>query len=829
MTSIPSEGPLDRRAASATRPRPGGVPGLRAQTVLAAAIGGILASAAAGQERSASPALEEVVVTATRRAESVLEIPLNISVATGETLERLAVRDLTGIATAVPGLVATDQGVRNNGTNNSFIIRGVNATSIGLGSFQNLIAPAVSTYVDETPLFANLRLTDIDRVEVLRGPQGTLYGAGSVGGTIRLIQAAPSTEATEFRVTAEGGTVEESDDYDYRADFVANVPISERFAVRVSGGYEQLAGFIDATRAVAVDGNGVPLLANPADPVGSTFVTRSLEDVDSSSTWFVRASARYDFNDRAKLVLAYQHQDEKAEAFSARQLGTRGYTIGKRIVDEPSDRKVDFVSATATVDLGFATLTSATGYFEQGEASVTDASTFPIAFAQYYGYYPRIALLSTQDFDVESLTQEFRLVSSGDGAWQWTAGAFIQDLRSRVFQVQQLKGIADWSELPGTGFGPFPRFGDVQEYFGFLRPSQIQPRDMTYLTERDVKFEDKSLFGEVTYNITEAWTVTGGVRVFWQDTSQDLLAELPYFGPIVAADGNIFGRNRDFSEAKFDDQIFKFNTAYRLSDQALLYATVSEGFRAGGANSYPVGTCAFCDPPDFLTYLPDTATNYEVGIKGRVGGSLQYSVGVFRIDWKDIQLEASSASANAIIVNGSKAQSEGLELEATWVPLDDLRFTAGYSYVDAKLAADVFLPVGGQLGPGGGSKGDPLPGVSEHQFAGAIDYRWPLGDSRALVLHLNGAYRSEFANRLAADAANYRTFDGFWLFNASIGLELSDNLQVMLYGRNLSNEEGVTAYARPTFSGNAGSPPPEYSFEFLQRPRALGLRVVWSY
>jgi outer membrane receptor protein involved in Fe transport len=119
--------------------------------------------------------------------------------------------------------------------------------------------------------------------------------------------------------------------------------------------------------------------------------------------------------------------------------------------------------------------------------------------------------------------------------------------------------------------------------------------------------------------------------------------------------------------------------------------------------------------------------------------------------------------------------------------------------------------------------------VSEHQFAGAIDYRWPLGDSRALVLHLNGAYRSEFANRLAADAANYRTFDGFWLFNASIGLELSDNLQVMLYGRNLSNEEGVTAYARPTFSGNAGSPPPEYSFEFLQRPRALGLRVVWSY
>ena len=131
----------------------------------------------------------------------------------------------------------TDGGVRSNGTNNSFIIRGINAGGVGGGGFQNLLTQSVSTYVDETPMFANLRLTDIARVEVLRGPQGTLYGAGSVGGTLRLIQNQPDTRDTAFRVTAEGGTLAHSDDLDYRVDVLANLPISDRAAVRFSAGY----------------------------------------------------------------------------------------------------------------------------------------------------------------------------------------------------------------------------------------------------------------------------------------------------------------------------------------------------------------------------------------------------------------------------------------------------------------------------------------------------------------------------------------------------------------------------------------------------------------
>lgn len=801
----------------------------RSQTLVGAAVGAILASVASGQERSV-PLLEEITVTATRREQTVLEIPLNISVTSGEDLQRLAVRDLTGIATHVPGLVVTDAGVRSNGTNNSFIIRGINAGSVGGGGFQNLVSASVSTYLDETPMFANLRLTDVARVEVLRGPQGTLYGAGSVGGTLRLIQNLPDTRATQFKVAAEGGTLAHSDDLDYRVEALANLPLGDRFAVRLSAGYEQLAGFIDARSSVVVDANLVPVLANPANPVGSTFKTEQIKDLDSSKTWFVRASALYDFSDTARLVVSYQHQDERADGFSSQQLNSVEYTMGRRVTDEPSRRKVDLVSATATVDLGFATLTSATGYFEQGEDTVTDGSIFPIIFAPYYGYYPRITLPSFNEFGSESLTQEFRLVSNGEGAWRWTAGAYYQDLQSTAYQQQLLKGIADWSELPGTGFGPFPKFGDVQEYFGLLRPSAIRPKDMASITARTVKFEDKALFGEVSYEITDAWSVTAGARVFWQKTSQDLLVELPFFGPLVASDGNIFGRNRNANAVSFNDQIFKFNTAYRVSDDTLLYATVAEGFRAGGANSYPVGTCAFCDPPNFLTYDPDTATNVEIGIKGRFSDTLQYSASVYRIDWDEIQFETASASTSAIIVNGGKARSQGTELELLWAPAVGTVVTAGYSYTDAELTQNVLLPVGGQLAPGAGFKGNRLPGVSKQQFSGSVDQRWSMAGGRALLLNLNAAYRSDFPNRLSPRAADYRLFDGFWTVNASFGVELSENLQVLLYGRNLTDEKGISAYANPTFTGAGGAKPPaEYRSESLRRPRTLGLRVAWQF
>jgi outer membrane receptor protein involved in Fe transport len=213
-----------------------------------------------------------------------------------------------------------------------------------------------------------------------------------------------------------------------------------------------------------------------------------------------------------------------------------------------------------------------------------------------------------------------------------------------------------------------------------------------------------------------------------------------------------------------------------------------------------------------------------------LSGSLQYSASVYRIDWDEIQFETASASTSAIIVNGGKARSQGAELEMLWAPTDGTMVTAGYSYTDAELTQNVLLPVGGALAPGAGFKGDRLPGVSKHQFTGSFDQRWPIAGGRALLLHLDAAYRSDFPNRLSTRARDYRIFDEFWILNASIGVELSENLQLQLYGRNLTDEKGISSYNNPTFTGAGGArPPPEYSSESLRRPRTLGLRVSWQF
>jgi outer membrane receptor protein involved in Fe transport len=136
----------------------------------------------------------------------------------------------------------------------------------------------------------------------------------------------------------------------------------------------------------------------------------------------------------------------------------------------------------------------------------------------------------------------------------------------------------------------------------------------------------------------------------------------------------------------------------------------------------------------------------------------------------------------------------------------------------------------GQLAPGAGFKGDRLPGVSEHQFTGSFDQRWSTAGGRALLFHLDAAYRGEFANRLSASAANYRLFDAFWVLNASVGMELGEGLEVQMYARNLTDEKGISSYVKPTFKGAGGAiPPPEYSFESMRRPRTLGVRVSWQF
>ena len=211
------------------------------------AIAAAVSAALAGSQSAAAQELEEIVVTATRRATTVQDVPYNVSAYAGDSLEQREITALGEFVRHVPGLSFNDVGLREAGNNSTLVMRGLSAEpQSGAGEIPNLARPTVSTYVGETPVYYSLKLTDIERIEVLRGPQGTLYGSGSLGGTLRIIPRKPDTSRFESRVRAGGSSTADADDLNYDVDAMLNVPIGDSAAFRLSAGYEQVAGFVDA-------------------------------------------------------------------------------------------------------------------------------------------------------------------------------------------------------------------------------------------------------------------------------------------------------------------------------------------------------------------------------------------------------------------------------------------------------------------------------------------------------------------------------------------------------------------------------------------------------
>ena len=214
--------------------------------------------------------LDEVVVTANRREQNVLDVPYNISAVSGPTLSNAGVANLSDISRLLPGVTIPDLGPRANSSNSLIIIRGlnvndpVNSAYLPWGS-----VPTVSTYVDDVPLFVNLQLADIQRIEVLRGPQGTLYGSGAVGGTIKILHNVPDLKAFSAEVSTEVSKTDHADARSYGANGILNIPLSDNIAFRLSAGYENTAGFINALNEVVFGRNEQPVLADPANPLTS--------------------------------------------------------------------------------------------------------------------------------------------------------------------------------------------------------------------------------------------------------------------------------------------------------------------------------------------------------------------------------------------------------------------------------------------------------------------------------------------------------------------------------------------------------------------------------
>ncbi|HNP65233.1 MAG TPA: TonB-dependent receptor plug domain-containing protein, partial [Woeseiaceae bacterium] len=280
------------------------------RTPIAVAIGVALATSSpiVTAQTTDEPLLDEIVVTATRREASVQDIPYNISAISGAAIANAQIVDNTELMREVAGASVVDRGYRNVGVINSVMIRGLNVDGTAFGDYALNTVPTVSTYVNDTPIYASFMLKDIERIEVLRGPQGTLYGSGSLGGTVRYIMNAPNPDEFEGYVSGWGSQTDGSEGSNWGADLVVNMPLSDNSAVRLMAGTIQADGIVDAVNVYELDSNGIPVAPNGVlDPAA---VYRRVEDADDVDISYGRASLYVEPSDSFNFTLSYQAQSD---------------------------------------------------------------------------------------------------------------------------------------------------------------------------------------------------------------------------------------------------------------------------------------------------------------------------------------------------------------------------------------------------------------------------------------------------------------------------------------------------------------------------------------
>jgi outer membrane receptor protein involved in Fe transport len=819
-----------------------------------------LAVAAAGM--AATPAvlaqesqIEEVIVTATVREQSAHDIPFNISSMSGDDIVGQQITDQADLLRSISGVSLIDRGYRNSGTVNSIVIRGLNVDTGTVGDIPLNAHPTVSTYVDNTPLFANFVLKDLQRVEVLRGPQGTLYGSGALGGTVRYITNKPSTEGFEGEVSGEYSETEGSDGNNANFNLMINVPLTDRIAIRGHAGKIDNDGVIDYVNAYQLNSFGEPMVAVGDDCVSPREATddqvlnngacyRNAEDADDAELEYARLAVNFDVSDDLTILLAYQTQEDDVGARRSTTLGDNNQPVDSdlyykyddhesgQVLLEDSERDIDLYVLDVEWDLGFATLTSNSSYYEHEGKGNSDNGGLWVSGGEVdgtsrdwitnFGYagWPRPAQRAERGYDDEAFIQELRLISpagEGAGSFDWVLGAYYMDQDRNAWQSSWNPGMNEFNDSCRATGSPvcdnfWPRFYDG-----------LTERDLEYV--RDLDYEEYAVYGELTYHVTDSLHITGGAR--WYDYEENNNSIFGY--PLVEGwESSVLPETVD----EDDDVLLKGNIAYDINDNMMVYGTISEGFRRGGANTVPSleNGDPFGEPnaDAIRTFGTDEVTNYEIGIKGRTE-NIRYTASAFYVDWDEPQLNTVTAWYSFYMAaNGDSAVTQGIELELDGTIMDSVNYRVNYTWVDAELDEDFISPQTGSLIA---SDGASLPGTAEHVLSLSLDKLWAVGEMD-LVTRVNAYYQDETENYI--DQANVlnETFDSFWLLSASATLVM-DDWQFVVFGKNLSDEEGVTgAFPVGHWSYDTGVFENWYgngNRQMITQPRTIGASVSYRF
>ncbi|MEI9849660.1 MAG: TonB-dependent receptor [Sphingomonas sp.] len=771
-------------------------------------IAGLLASTAmtaAPARAQDEPADEdEIVVTAQKREENLQDVPLSITALGGEKLENLEISDFDDYARYLPSL-----SYQTSGPGASVVyFRGIASGEIINHSAQ---LPSVGTYLDEAPITTiqgalDLHLYDIARVEALAGPQGTLYGASSQAGTVRIITNKPDTSGYYGKLNVEANYVSHGE-IGYVGEGFVNLPISGSAALRVVGWYDKAGGFIDNIPATRV----FPTLSPGGDIPGTNTVTNAglvEEDYNDLETYGGRASLKIDLDENWTVTPQLMGQVQKTHGSWAYELAAGAYNTKQY---NPEFARDKWYQAALTIEgkIGSFDVTYAGTYLDRLVTSANDYSDYAYYYDALFGYgayyvdnagnpVSNQVFYGRDAFTKQSHELRFNWES---GPARLIFGGFYQRQTHNIQQVYVIEGLADAIEVPGYD-------------------------DTIWLTKQFRVDRDYALFGDLTVDISPKLSATLGTRVFKYDNTlvgffgygagfSGGTGEAACFAPAEVAGSPCTNLDKQSKDTGF---IHKINLTYRPVDNVMLYATASRGFRPGGINRK--GTLA--------PFGPDFVDNYEVGWKTTfAGGRMRFNGAVYQLDWTDMQFSYLGANGLTEIQNAGDARVRGVEAELAGRPLTGLTFSVSGAYNDAKLVSPYCLvsgtpncgvPAGNvELAPAGTR----LPITPKFKGNAQVRYEFPLGGAAEGYVQGTFVYQSAVLFDLRTDArAAFGTQDGYGTFDFSAGGKL-DGVTIDLFVRNAFDVVGGTFRTAQCGVGTCGGT--LYSFPI--QPRTIGVRV----
>ncbi|MGC5796200.1 TonB-dependent receptor [Sphingomonas sp. NFX23] len=738
----------------------------------------------------------DIIVTALKRPQALQDVPASVTILSADLFRRLNAQDFSRVADSVPGLAFATTGPGNS----QYIIRGIG----GVGFVQS---PTTGVYLDETPLQTRAlrgfsqpdpQLFDVARVEVLRGPQGVLFGSSSMGGLVRIVTNQPDAtkiaalgQASVSTIT-DGGT-------SWDAKAMLNLPIvADTLALRVSGGFVRQGGWIDDLR---------PTTGDLTENAGTSAVRK---DVNWTRTGTVRAALRWNATPSLTITPSLVWQD----AYSNADRPHSDVTFGKRarLKARYADTyaKDRFVIGSLLIEnrfdaLGGFTLSSNSSWLDRRNRLSFDVTAFDSPIVEdIVGPGPGGKLFPTplKDFGrTKQFTQEVRAVSDGPGQLQYVFGALYRDLHQdsgRTITVADLFGVTT----------PLP--------LGASSPAVIQ--------DTTVRFRESEVaaFGELTYAVVPKVKVAAGARVFAYRQRE---ASRRYgIGGVAGGD-----LAYDYEERNRENGVTpRFTLSYEPSRAATLYASYSQGFRTGGVNA-PVtdDICSAAErraaaipdvPPP---YDSDRTDNYEIGAKTSLwGGRVRINGAAYAIDWKDYQQAfqtacgINNATTIAFTVNAGRVRSRGGELEVSVSPVRGLDLHAGGSLTDATYRNDVpnlLLPAGSRV-------------LDVPRWLWNVRGEYETALTEGLTGNLFAAARHVGGSNSGFGEGEVLPRPAYTLVDASAGVTMRGGVGIDLFVTNLFDAVPVFGQEFTTSPGNTTAT--SYFSYLVGPPRTIGIRLT---